>query len=91
MRALYGSYVRTAFDWFFRNRQTGRITIAQFPNAPLWIFIVATGLNAFVDADPLRWIATAALVFWGLDELFRGVNPFRRMLGALMLAGVLLS
>jgi hypothetical protein len=25
------------FRWLFRNRQTGGITVAQFPNTALWI------------------------------------------------------
>jgi hypothetical protein len=35
--------------------------------------------------DVLRWLAFAALGWWGLDELVRGVNPFRRILGAVAL------
>jgi hypothetical protein len=27
-------------------------------------------------------VGTVALVVWALDELVRGVNPFRRLLGA---------
>ena len=81
--------MRAAFDWFFRNRRTGRITIGQWPNAALWVYIAATILHARVDADPIKWVATAALLVWGLDELFRGVNPFRRTLGALVLINAL--
>jgi hypothetical protein len=32
--------------------------------------------------DVLRWLAIAALAWCGLDELLRGVNRFRRILGA---------
>jgi hypothetical protein len=31
-------------------------------------------------------VASGAIVFWGLDELVRGVNPWRRVLGALVLS-----
>ena len=75
-----------AFDWLVRSRQTGRITVAQFPNVALWTFLVAvvvrrivplgTSARTAVDA-----VALAALAWWALDEVFRGVNPFRRMLG----------
>jgi len=34
----------------------------------------------------LGYTATVALVVWAGDELLRGVNPFRRMLGAAVLA-----
>ena len=78
--------MRHAFDWLFRNRQTGRITIAQFPNVPLWIFIAGAAVRRFADTHgdvdaALTVVTTAALVVWALLELFRGVNPFRRMLG----------
>jgi hypothetical protein len=77
-------------NWLFRNRQTGEITIAQAPNAPLLIWLLAT--IARVVFDPSGWfgtaltiVATVSLIVWSLDELVRGVNPFRRMLGAVIL------
>ena len=30
--------IRRGFDWIFRDRTTGVITIAQWPNLPLWLF-----------------------------------------------------
>ena len=30
---------RSAVDWLFRDRETGEITVAQFPELPLWIFL----------------------------------------------------
>ncbi len=70
----------------FRNRRTGQITIAQFPNVALWVFIVTVVLRRVVpDGGALRsaldGIGVAALAWWALDELFRGVNPWRRLLG----------
>jgi hypothetical protein len=38
----------------------------------------------------LRLIAVFSLVVWTLDEIARGVNPFRRTLGGLVLLGVVL-
>jgi hypothetical protein len=32
-------------------------------------------------------VATGALVIWALDELIRGVNPWRRVLGGVVLGG----
>ncbi|MEY2467440.1 MAG: hypothetical protein QOF21_138 [Actinomycetota bacterium] len=81
--------MRAAFDWLFRNRKTGRITIGQWPNVALWVYIGATVVHAFADAEALTWIATAALLLWSLDELFRGVNPFRRTLGLVVLVNTL--
>ena len=73
-------------DWLFRSRTTGRITIAQFPNVALWIFLAMAGLRRVVTKDTapraaIDWIAVLALAWWALDEVFRGVNPFRRLLG----------
>ena len=74
------------FDWLFRDRQTGGITIAQFPNVPLWIFFITVVLRWVVPTGTAThttvvWIGVAALAWWALDEVFRGVNPWRRLLG----------
>ena len=78
------------FDWAFRNRSTGAITIAQAPNAPLWAFGIASMAAWIAPAGgaaetALRVIAGASLFAWAGDELLRGVNPFRRALGAAVL------
>ena len=81
--------LRRAFDWFFRSREDGRIVVAQLPNLPLWIFIASAVLRAVSDGDVHRIadiVATVALVWWATDELARGVNPWRRFLGAAALA-----
>jgi hypothetical protein len=78
-------------DWLFRNRVTGRITIAQFPNVPLALFLGASTLRWLLDpAGRLRagltLVATGALVWWAAEEVIRGVNPWRRLLGGGVLA-----
>ena len=78
--------VESAFDWCFRDRTTGQIVIAQFPNIALGVFFAATAIGWFVEAETtastaLRWIAAAGLGWWAVDELVRGVNPWRRVLG----------
>jgi hypothetical protein len=84
--------VRRTIDWLFRNRRTGRITIAQFPNAALGVFLAASLLRRLVHGnDALRVLATGALIWWAADELIRGVNPWRRLLGATVLAGQIVS
>ena len=77
-------------DWLFRDRRTGRIVIAQFPNLPLWIFVGASALRWLLDPTGslrtgLEVLATAGLVWWAADEVLRGVNPWRRFLGAAVL------
>lgn len=85
--------MKPLIDWMFRNRRTGRLTVAQFPNASLALFLVATALRWTVG--PHGGVRTAfdlsaafALVVWAADEVARGVNPFRRILGGATLATV---
>jgi hypothetical protein len=83
--------LRRAFDWTFRSREDGRVVVAQLPNVPLAIFLVATAIDRFLDpsgdvATAVHVVGTVALAAWAGDEVLRGVNPFRRALGAVMLA-----
>ncbi|MCJ2070750.1 hypothetical protein MKK75_18465 [Methylobacterium sp. J-030] len=88
-----GAFARVV-DWLFRNRSTGDLTVAQWPNLPLWLF---GGLSlcawAAQDRQPLaQWLsagADLALAWWALDELLRGVNPWRRFLGGGTLLGLI--
>jgi len=82
-------------DWLFRSRATGRYTVAQMPNLPLLLFVGFRIAQALVSPhgtahDVLRWSAIVALAWWGADEVVRGVNPFRRILGASVLASLIL-
>lgn len=83
-------------SWLLRSRASGRITIAQWPNPPLLIFLVATGakfvLHPGGDAGTiLGGLATIALVAWAVLEVLRGVNPFRRSVGAVVLVVQLIA
>ena len=82
---------RGAFRWWFEDRSSGRIVVGQVPNLPLWIFAAAWTANKFIQpagiaGRALPWIASASLTIWSLDEIARGVNPWRRTLGASVLA-----
>ncbi len=77
-------------NWIFRNRQTGAITVAQWPNVQLVIFgVVTVALRSFHPSGGIatagRVVAGLAFLVWALDEVVRGVNPFRRMLGVVVL------
>ena len=83
-------------SWLFRNRSTGQITVAQWPNLSLIVFGVLAGARwwsspAGTAATVLGVAAGAALAWWSIDELVRGVNPFRRMLGAVVLGVTVVS
>jgi hypothetical protein len=86
----------TVVDWALRDRRTGRIVIAQRPNAALTAWLVATAVSVVVQPDggwrlALRIIAVFALGWWAVDEIGRGVNPWRRMLGAVVLTALVVS
>jgi hypothetical protein len=82
--------MRQLLHWFFRNRETGEVTIAQAPNLVLWV-VIAAGVLLWVwpsrgsPAIALEILFKGGLLVWAVDELFRGVNPWRRCLGAAVL------
>jgi hypothetical protein len=81
----------TVFDWLLRNRETGRITIVQFPNWSIALFGVATLTRRLLEPSGtahtvLVVVGSGALIWWAGDEIVRGVNPARRILGGIVLA-----
>jgi hypothetical protein len=87
-RAL--TMARQFLRWFFQNRETGAITIAQAPNLVLWI-VIAGGVLNWTWHPPgslgvaLEVVVKGGLFVWAIDEVLRGVNPWRRCLGATVL------
>ena len=80
-----------AARWMFADRTTGQIVIGQWPNVPLWIFLAAWLTNLLIHPTGtigrvVTIVAAAALTVWALDELIRGVCPWRRILGGIVLA-----
>jgi hypothetical protein len=78
------------------NRRTGRLTVAQWPNISLSVFIALTLLvhiwHPRDTADDLIHVsADVALMVWAVDELIRGVNPFRRLLGFAVIISTIAS
>ena len=74
-----------SFRWWFENRQTGAITIAQAPNPALLVAVGGWAVGALFGATPGtigRVVSTIGFVWWSGDEIVRGVNPWRRLLGA---------
>lgn len=74
----------------FRSRETGEVVIGQWPNLPLWVFLATAVIGRILDLDGtpervVRVVGAAALAWWAVDEMLRGVNPFRRLLGAFVL------
>jgi hypothetical protein len=84
----------TLFDKTFRDNE-GNIVIAQPPNLPLLVGITATVLSLIVKSGNihigLEAVAFGSLFTWAWQELFEGVNYFRRALGLLVLIAVIAS
>jgi hypothetical protein len=69
----------------------GRVVVGQLPNPALYVWLAALLLRWSVllgdeNGTLLVGVGRGALIVWGADELFRGVNPLRRLLGLLVLA-----
>lgn len=82
----------TLFDRTFRDHE-GKIVIAQMPNLPLLVGVAATLLQLILPSGNLQTgvdlVAFGALFTWAWQELFEGVNYFRRTLGLVVLVGLL--
>lgn len=84
-------------DWWdkFWKDSRGKIVIWQRPNSLLIAWIGFTLVSLFAprgSAESIFWWASqAALGGWSLLEITRGVNYFRRLLGAVVLVIVLLA
>jgi len=78
----------TLFDKFFHDRN-GRIVLAQAPNLPLICWLVVTLLKLVFPTGKigtqLDAIAFGLLFTWAWEEIFQGVNYFRRTLGVIVL------
>src|SRR5207244_3861283 len=81
---------------FFRNPETGRVVVAQWPNLPLWIFIAATAVRLLLSPDggagtAVTVVASVALGVWSVLEIWKGESPFRRVLGAVVLVAMIVG
>jgi hypothetical protein len=82
----------TLFDRTFRDRE-GKIVIAQMPNLPILVWLVVTLLQLVVPSGKietgLNLVAFGTLFTWAWQELFEGVNYFRRSLGLVVLVSMI--
>ena len=84
----------TVVDRIFRDSD-GNIVLAQTPNLPLIVWGVASLGELIFTAGKVNTgldvLAFGALFTWAWQELFEGVNYFRRALGFVVLLGALAS
>ncbi|XHX76489.1 MAG: hypothetical protein RBJ76_18900 [Stenomitos frigidus ULC029] len=82
----------TLFNRTFRAGD-GKIVIAQKPNLPLLVGLAATLSTLLITSGNihrgLEAVAFGSLFTWAWQELFQGVNYFRRSLGLLVLLGMI--
>lgn len=68
--------MRQILNWFFRNRETAAITIAQWPNLILWI-VIAAGIPVWIwpfagkISVALTVVLKGGLLVWAADEIVR--------------------
>ena len=81
-------------SWWFRSAD-GRQTLWQLPNPALAVWLVTLVLGMFdlsaAHSTAVDGVRHGALLVWALDEVVRGASPFRRILGAVVLVGQLVS
>jgi hypothetical protein len=84
----------TFFDKVFRDGN-GDIVVAQPPNLPLIVGGTATLLSLVFTSGQIKTgldlVAFGSLFTWAWEELFQGVNYFRRTLGLVVLIGIVAS
>jgi hypothetical protein len=81
-------------SWWFRSAD-GSLTLWQLPNPALCVWLVTLVLGRFdlsaAHATAVDGVRHGALLVWALDEVLRGASPFRRTLGAVVLAAQVAS
>lgn len=84
----------TLFNRTFRD-SAGNIAIAQKPNLPILVWLAATLLGLLATNDNIHRgldaLAFGSLFTWAWQELFQGVNYFRRSLGFVVLLSAIAS
>jgi hypothetical protein len=83
------SPIHDPIRWLFEDRKTRKIVLWQWPNIPLWIWIASAVISRFASGGvgtAVSVIGSVALAVWAVLEIGWGVNPFRRILGGVVLA-----
>ena len=78
----------------FFETKSGQIVIGQFPNGPVLIATALTVAAFLIAGASGLWVSRAAglaWIYWSALEIGWGVNPFRRVLGAVVLSVVILG
>lgn len=92
MKAL--ATLTTQLNIFIRDKD-GKIVIGQAPNVPIVLWFVCMLVARIVPDTSLRngfeFLSVAFLFTWAYLEITEGSSYFRRVLGAVVLVGIILS
>ena len=74
----------------------GGLVVGQYPNPPLLVALAAAVVSWIAEEggtihDVSRAVFYVALTVWGWEEASRGVNSFRRALGVIAIAYVIVA
>ncbi len=86
--------MKVAVTSFFKNK-SGQYVVWQWPNLPLSIWIITKLLSTVIDSNQfdttVASVGTAFLFVWAYLEISTGESYFRRVLGMIVLAGIMYS
>jgi hypothetical protein len=73
----------------------GKTILVQLPNLTITVWAVASLLKLILTTGKINLgldvVAFGSLFTWAWEEIFQGVNYFRRALGLLVIIGVIAS
>jgi len=75
---------------FFTDKHGNRV-IMQKPNLPILGWLALTLINYAAHSSQIAWLATALLFTWAFMELYQGDSYFRRLLGLVVIAAILIA
>lgn len=86
--------VKKVYDWLLKNKE-GKVVIGQWPNWQIAGAGVAWLVQFAFSDGPVHAAARAAfiilLTIWAYEEIFHGVNGFRRLLGIIVMISIYLE
>lgn len=77
-------------DKVFKDKH-GKLVIAQSPNVLMWVWIFLLINSFFIHSQPFKLLQEAVLFAWAYLEVYQGVNYFRKVLGTVVLIGLIIS
>ena len=84
---------KSIWDKIFRDK-TGKVVLWQNPNIPLTGWAVCKVLAFFINGQlglGFSLLSSAFIFTWAYLELTKGVNYFRKVIGALVLTSLLIG